>query len=370
MGNDKMVKRKHLGDPNGRRLAKARAGHLAEAERVCRMLEILLENAGYPNSDVSQLVRELAAAQRVELQKAYGHIEPRTRFKSSSGQPLLRNLPISHLYVDESGTANPGSNPNDAGIFAMGAIAIGEEAADEYIQRADAVKNEFFGRSEFQFHEPFMRKRRTTSGVDYGFAWDANRQQEFDDAVFQLIDNTEFVTFGVAIRKQDFLRDFVDAGIDPYLPTNVYSLAITLLLERYVDALAHTKPLMMGRVHFESQGPKEDAHHQLEYARLLIHGTQWVSASAFQANVETGLRFSPKRGSNPNELADMFARDLFEWVQGGCQDKPKWWDLFCSKVYVRGSGEMGTFGIKVFPDGDIRDRIEAHRVECGATPWK
>lgn len=30
---------------------------------------------------------------------------------------------------------------------------------------------------------------------------------------------------------------------------------------------------------------------------------------------------------------------------------------------------MGKFGIKVFPDSDIRDRIEKHRQECGAEKY-
>ena len=36
------------------------------------------------------------------------------------------------------------------------------------------------------------------------------------------------------------------------------------------------------------------------------------------------------------------------------------------KIYRRGDGRMGKFGAKVFPDSDIRDRVEAHRIECGA----
>ena len=41
-----------------------------------------------------------------------------------------------------------------------------------------------------------------------------------------------------------------------------------------------------------------------------------------------------------------------------------WWSEIAHKVYWRGDGMMGTFGIKVFPDTDIRDQIEAHRKDC------
>lgn len=353
------------GDPNGRRLAKRRAHLLSDAERIGRALEVLLKRAGYPSDVVSNLVRDIARQQREELLKAHGRIEPRTRFKSTGGQPLHLRLPVWPLYVDESGVPHiqNGSYPP---YFALGAVTLDDTEADRYREASDAIKDRFFGRTNFQFHEPYMRHRVQTEVVDYSFGGDEARQHEFDAAIRELILNTRFTTFGVAIRKGAFKSQFIETNCDPYLPLDAYGVAITFLMERYIDALANFQPDGMGRVRFESQGPREDASHQLEYTRVLLDGTQWVSASAFQSRLETGLQFSPKRGSDPIELADFFSRDLFEWACSECREPPKWWDLFCSKVYVRGDGLMGKFGIKVFPDSDIRDRIEQHRRECGA----
>ena len=354
------------GDPAGRRLARDRANLLAEAERVARALEILLQRANHPADAVSRLLQDVAAQQREELQRAHGHIEPRKRFKSKSGQPLQRRLPITNLYIDESGKSHIGTAASPE-YFALGAIAIGSNDKDLYRAKSDDIKTRFFGRTDFQFHEPYMRFRRQTNGIDYGFGDNKAKQKEFDKEIQDLIIATDFVAFGAVIRKAGFRTEFVNAGIDPYLPTDVYSVAITLLLERYVDALANSNPETLGRVRFESQGPREDAYYQLEYARVLLDGTQWVSAKAFQSRLETGLRFSPKVGSDPSELSDFFARDLFEWARSECCTSPKWWNEFCSKVYVRGDGLMGKFGIKVFPDSDIRDQIEHHRRTYGAT---
>ena len=122
----------------------------------------------------------------------------------------------------------------------------------------------------------------------------------------------------------------------------------------------------IGRVIFESQGPLEDAIHQLEYARVLIDGSQWVHPSAFRNWLEPGCRFQPKSGSDPGEIADMFARDLFEWIRGDCLSEPRRFELFSRKIYCREDGAMGKFGIKVFPDSDIRDNVLKHREKCGA----
>lgn len=116
-----------------------------------------------------------------------------------------------------------------------------------------------------------------------------------------------------------------------------------MLLERYIDFLASSETKRFGRVTFESIGPCEDAEHQLEYARTLLDGSQWVPDSAFRSWLETGLRFEPKKGSHPPELADMMSRDLYEWVRGNCEVKPKRWDLLY-QVRLSGFAFHAAFG--------------------------
>jgi hypothetical protein len=247
--------------------------------------------------------------------------------------------------------------------FALASIAIAEEKIDDYRAAANEIKQEFFKRTDITFHEPHMRHREGW----FGLGGDKAKQDEFDAAVNKLLEETPFVAFGVGVRKEAFKKEFVDSGIDPYLSTDVYSVAILMLLERYVDYLASQQKHRFGRVIFESQGTLEDATHQLEYARILLDGSQWVPDSAFRAWLETGLRFQPKCGSDPMEIADMFARDLYEWIRGDCKTPSKRWDLFSKRAYCRADGLMGKFGIKVFPDADIRDIIEQHRAAYGAT---
>jgi hypothetical protein len=356
------------GDPEGRRLARRRALFLCEAGIVARQLEVLLKRAGFDPAVCSKLIEDLAAGEKTQLMKAHGRVEPRTRFKKKlSSNPLLDVRLRNNLYVDESGRSIPHRfAPTHAPAFALGAVAVREEDVDSYSAAADEIKREFFGRVDFNFHEPNMRTR---SGRYY-FDGNEKRQLEFDQAIERLVRETSFVAFGVGIRKDVFEREFVETGVDPYLASDVYAVAILMLLERYVDFLAHETDPRFGRVTFESQGPREDVHHQLEYARMLSEGSQWVPESAFRNWLEIGLRFTPKAGSEPMELADMFSRDLFEWVRSGCTTTPKRWELFSEKIYCRGDGSMGKFGIKIFPDSDIRELIEAHRVRCGAASPK
>lgn len=351
------------GDPGGRRIARRRALLLAEAAQLARALEVLLQRADFDPALCVQLIKELSAQEQTELLRSYGRVASRKRFKHSCSHPLLLGRPLNHLYVDESGKSSrePGTQPT---FFALAAVAMDGEDVDAYRAAADAIKREFFGRTDITFHEPDMRNY---DGI-YWFKGNRPKQGEFDTAISHLVASTKFTAFGVGIRKHAFHKQFVEGAVDPYLPTNAYSLAIIMLLERYVDFLATRSANRMGFVTFESQGPREDVYHQLEYARVLVDGSQWVPESAFRHWLLPGLRFTPKRGSDPTELADMFAREVFEWIRSDCSVEPKRWDLFCGKIHCRADGRMGKFGVKVFPDHDIRERIEDHRIRCGARP--
>lgn len=312
-----------------------------------------------------KLIEDIARQERIELQRSYGRIEPRTRFKTATHRTILAERHRSVLHIDEGGKSNPEHLvPPRPTYFSLAGIALPEEKIDDYKAAADEIKLEFFKRTDITFHEPQMRERRDW----FAFGNDVVRQEEFDRAIDTLLEETDFRVFGVGVRKEAFQRDFVDAGLDPYLPTDVYTLAILMLLERYVDFLSCRTTPRLAKVIFESQGTLEDAIHQLEYARALVDGSQWVAGKSFRVWLEPGLTFRPKCGSDPMEIADMFARDLFEWIRSECTDTPKRWDLFSRKIYCRGDGLMSKFGVKVFPDSDIRERIDAHRARCGAVP--
>ena len=331
---------------------------LGEANRLAQALLALLERADIEASSCRDLLGEITREEQAALLREHGRIESRKRFKFQSSQPLREKRSINHIFLDESGRSAPQSTRSPQ-FFALGAVAFGtEEDKLDYIKRADEIKRRFFGTTDMTFHEPDMRRHFGP----YHFAGESSRQKAFDTELASLIENSRFVVFGAGVRKEAFRRDFVETGIDPYLPTDTYALAITMLMERYVDYLATTASLRsIGRVTFESIGPKEDAQHQMDYARLLLDGSQWVPGTAFRYWLETGLRFMPKSGSHPIELADMMSRELYEWVRDGCVTENGRWPLFSKKIYCRGEGLMGTFGVKVFPDSDIRGEILNHR---------
>lgn len=348
------------GDPDGRRLARRRAAQLAEAGRLIYAARALLEETEIPLELCDQVNSLIKTREQAELMRAHGRLAPRKRFRKAGGQPLQQGRGVYLLFIDESGVSHPERQKAEA-YFALGAVALSDEAAADYRAAADALKITFFGTREMTFHEPDMRRH----DGPYYFGGDRAKQVAFDQAVNDLLTETPILAFGVGVDKMAFAAQFVRNGGDPYLPSDVYTLAVMMLIERYVDFVATSPGGELGRVIFESQGPKEDAVHQLEYARLLVYGTQWVHASDFQHHLEAGVRFRPKIGSDPLELADIVARDVYEWVEGRCESSPHRWHVLNSKIYCREDRAMGKFGIKIFPDSHLREQIEAHRWQAG-----
>lgn len=348
------------GDPDERLLAARQAATLAEAGRVAHALGVLLRRAEVDDAArIAALTADISSLEADALMRAHGRIDGRQRFKRAAGRgaPAHEGRDVVRLSVDESGLSFV-SKQDHEGWFALGAVAMNSEDEHAYCAHAKELKRQFFtAPHKITFHEPLMRQR----AEPFRFEGDMVRQRRFDDAVDDLIAASGFVAFAVGVRKRAFAQDFREAGRDPYLPMDAYSLALQLLLERFVDHLHTQEPYPLGALVLEAQGPRENADHQLAVAETLVHGTQWISESAFRRYVEPGVSFVPKQGSHPVELSDMLARDVFEWIRSDCAIEPRRWSLWGDEFYRRGDLRMGKFGLKVFPDSDIRDRIEAHR---------
>lgn len=347
------------GDPNGVRLARRQSEATEEACRLAECLAKQMRRAGLSDDQVTTIARELRVRAVEVREKAEGRVESRLVTKNT-GHPLLEGRKSVYLYLDESGTSV--FNANDE-VFALAGVAMNEEDVIMYEEAVNKLKQKFFKRTDVQLHEPHMRNHRNY----FSFGGKVEIQNEFDKAIRELVESTPFVAFGVGIRKASFAREFRDPGSDPYLPSGVYDLAIMLLMERFVDYLATSPERRIGRVHLESIGSRPDAEHQAAYADVLLHGTQFVPEKTFQSWVEAGCQFIPKCGTHPQELADLVAREVFEWTRSDCRDKPPYWDILLKKVYRRADCMYGKFGLKVFPASDIEDSVAATRADCGCT---
>lgn len=290
--------------------------------------------------------------------KVFGRIEPRKGSKPSP-HPKTENRRRVTIYLDESGTSG---DPVTVPVFTLAGVAVDPETAGDYIRRADDVKERHFGKSNFTFHEPNMRRseRDNKQGVDYSFNNNPALRMAFISDFRKLISETPFDLFGVAIRRKQYTEMFGDRP-NPYLPAGEYETAIMMLMERYARYIGDMEKRSLAKICFESIGAREDAQRQFLFADLLVHGTEFVSQKHFRSWLDCGCEFETKSGSSIAEIADLAARDLFERTRSDFLMNPPFWDILLPRFWSAGDLLRGQSGFKVFPDYDIRELVMAER---------
>lgn len=356
--------------------AQRRAELLAEAALRAKLLYELLEQAGavkVTGYDSVQSRIDTEAALAVDLARTgvpltgremYFHDRPRERS-------------IIRLLVDESGVAYDVRDDPQSDWFALGAVAMTDDACDEYRVNADRIKQEFFrDGTAVVFHASEMREAmRGGTGARRKYALRPGKSwHDVMQALDLLIERTAFTAFGVVIRKWVFHREFTETGKDPFLPRETYGLALHLLLERFLVFLASAADSPIGSITLESQNPEMDARHQVCIAETIAYGTRWVSPQPLQLDIRPGVTFMGKQASHPLELSDVLANLLYQWVRSGCYDDkrprlgkygtPQLWESFCSKFHQEGDLRRGRFGLKVFPDSGLEGLLDQHRKWC------
>lgn len=338
------------------------AGALAEPMHLARILRRLLERIPSAGAaEIAERVRELEAGlselERIESWRSEESETSLVRHKvPGPNASAPDSVPVVQLFLDESGDAATGKGATD--WLGLGGIAMTSAERLAYIRAADALKRRFFGETNLTFHEPEMRHRQGK----FSFNQDHAEQRAFFEALSQLMDEAEFVAFGVGIRKAELVRlAEAEPELRPF-QIDIYGIAIHLMTERFVEYLApRSKRLARGAFVFEAQTRREDARHQRSLIETLLGGSPGIAQPAFVRHIEPGARFVPKQGSHPTELADMLARDLFEWLKSDCTIEPARWPIWRRKFFARGNLTRGKFGLTVFPNADIRQRIEDER---------
>ena len=122
------------GDGDGRRIARRRALLCAEAAMVARSLEVLLRRAEVDSSSCGDLIKLLGGHEQSLLQKAYGRVNPRKRYKGSVSHPLLDGRTPNLLFIDESGKSGPEPTQQPP-FFTLGGVSMEEGEVTSVLSR-------------------------------------------------------------------------------------------------------------------------------------------------------------------------------------------------------------------------------------------
>ncbi|MHB9026969.1 MAG: DUF3800 domain-containing protein [Armatimonadota bacterium] len=179
------------------------------------------------------------------------------------------------IYIDEVGNPDidSSSNPNHRFLSLTGVILELSYITSTVFPQIEALKAQFFSSHP---DEPVVFHRKEMINYRYPFESlrDEQHRESFDQALLERLDYWDYTVISVCLDKKKHKETYTTWRYDPYH----YCLA--MLIERFVLFLRrhHAR----GDVMAESRGGHEDRRLKDSFARLWLHGTDFLEPEILQ----------------------------------------------------------------------------------------
>lgn len=238
------------------------------------------------------------------------------------------------IYADESGdhslvSINP-QNPVSVLSFCIFDKAAYVGAVVPMMQR---LKFDFFGHDCVVLHSHEIRKSRG----DFNILLNAATRSAFIERINEMMQAAPVTIIAAAIDKQRHALQYRE-------PADPYEIALTFCMERLQRWLTeHGQGQKLAHIIVERRGAKEDARLEREFRRI-AQGRNHVGPMP-----NLGIRFMDKKHNSTGlQFADLVAYPIGQHVVDPVQPN-RAFDLIEPKFRRSGSGQIGGFGLKVFP---------------------
>ena len=243
------------------------------------------------------------------------------------------------LFMDESGDHNLENIDNTFPAFCLAGCVFESEYYKQVVRPSvDALKQRFWGRTDVILHSSEIRKHRGP----FSFLGNADKRQEFYEAINELIDKMDFTIIAVVILKKAHLDHYGDGARHPY------HLSLEFIKERYSMMMNRKEKNSEGYMMAESRGLKEDTLLKRQFFNLKRFGTR------FQPTLSNISSFwMEKKNANIAglQIADLVAYPIAAKVLRPDLEQ-KSFDVVIGKLdkapASKGGGILG-YGLKIFP---------------------
>jgi hypothetical protein len=254
------------------------------------------------------------------------------------------------LYIDEVGNPDldASEDTNHRYLWLTGVILELEYVRNTVAPRLEQIKGKYFHAHP---DEPivFHRKELVNHRRPFEALRSPETEKQFNQEILQLFRELEYTVISVVIDKLEHRNRYQTWQYDPYH----YCLAV--LIERYTMWLDRHQ--VLGDVMSESRGGKEDMRLKKSFRRLIEEGSQYKSASSFQARLTSKeLKVKTKANNIAGlQLADLFAHPLYRrMLEQRCGE--------------RGPGPFGTFVVEILEQSKL-DRSATGRIDGYGLKW-
>ena len=257
-----------------------------------------------------------------------------------------KERPLYVMYLDESGEHELERLSPTYPVFVLCGIILRDGYPTRKVGRAiGRIKDCHLCNDEVPLHWFNI----TSKNKDFSMLGDAPRNAAFHSELDALRRDPDYRIIAAAINKDDFLKEYRSNPIDSFLPGSPYAICLDFVVERFLHFLWNHEQ-SKGKLIAESRGERENSELQLEFLRLGLCGTQYVSEKWVRYHLRPVIRFRRKEECVAGlELADIVAGP----IGSKCLDRrgvPLGWDSLKHQFYDGEQGRPESYGLKVFPE--------------------
>ncbi len=255
------------------------------------------------------------------------------------------------LYVDESGDwGYPNYNPIYPVLCLCGSIVLDDYYLKEIMPAVANIKRTYLHKLDLTIRRHDLSKAKDKFTILKDEAHAKAFIVEFTKTIAQF----DMKIIISSLDKVEYYRAYGTGRVDSSLPTDIYSLLLTFMIERFFCFLWE-KDKAKGRIVVESRGTKEDNIVQQCYSRIMQYGTQfYTNPWQFQKVLPTSIEFKQKKDNIVGlQLSDWIAMPIAKKIlfPDGSQDPFGEWELYKGKIWLGNNpSSPGQVGFKTFPN--------------------
>lgn len=241
------------------------------------------------------------------------------------------------LFLDESGDHNLEIIDPEYPVFVLGGCIVEMDYHEKAMtSRMNLYKREVFGSEDVILHTSEIKRCRGK----FACLADNELRQVFYEKTNALMSDLEYMVIACAIKKDDHLRKYGFAAIDPYM------LSLKILVERFVYEL-RDRGETDGHIIAESRDETLDNQLRLAWMDIRTTGTEYVSASDVRKCVKELHVRDKKKNISGLQIADLVVSPIGRRVIG--KEPKRDWEIVKSKFRRNKDGVYSGFGLVVHP---------------------
>jgi hypothetical protein len=240
------------------------------------------------------------------------------------------------LFLDESGDHNLTVVDPSYPLFVLGGVILDQQYAEGQLEEAIRdFKRRLFGRDDLILHTADITRNRG------GF--ERLKEPEFRERFYAelnaLLRSIRFQVVACAIRKDDHLRQYGVAALDPYM------LSLDVLIERFCMEVGDVSG--GGVIVAERRDPTLDRELDIAWLNLKVQGTRYVMAKDIERRI-VGLNLRAKSANIAGlQLADLVVTPIGRTLLGKTIKED--YRVVEEKFRRSRSGKVEGYGLVVLP---------------------